>query len=351
MPLVLSTPGRPPSPNSPLSAFSLLCYTYSSDTPTVKTRGLAAGKIRQEEAIVEQPIVVTGEKGRLGSALVERGCLPLGLRITSKTVENGALRSTLVAMAPRIIINAASYTRVDQAETEPARAYESNATAVALLRDTAASLPEPPSLIHISTDYVFYGDRGPYPECPQPSDFNPPSVYGRTKLAGEQEARRYLAGKVCVVRTTLLYDATSRNFVTAMVEQYRKGEPFPLYFADLRGNPTYIPYLADSIMTLVSRCFSHPEQHCPNTIHLAGEEVITRADLAWQVADAFGLDRTLLRPTAAAPPDFQGAPRAVYGGLGTAWARNASLSMPSLRAALSQLREAYGKAQDQRSTE
>lgn len=280
-------------------------------------------------------IMVTGENGRLGRWLIGLGCVPLGLRLNAETAKNGLITSCLAHVRPDAIINCAAWTKVDQAESNEEGAWEGNVLSVRALIDAANQLRNPPLLIHISTDYIFTGQDGPYREIDELDTRGGrslsaiPTAYGRTKAHGEIETERY-KGQALIIRTTFLYDHRTPNFATAMLSQFQAGKTFPLYFADIRGNPTYIPHLATKLIRLVETRKATQFTESPVAIHMAGPEVVTRANFAWALADVFGLDRDLLQPTSIPPPGFEGAPRAVHGGLITSFSAVMGLQLPGM---------------------
>jgi dTDP-4-dehydrorhamnose reductase len=155
-----------------------------------------------------------------------------------------AIPGLLAAIAPRMIINAAAYTAVDKAETEPEAADRANHLGPRLLAEYCASSGIP--LIHVSTDYVFDGAKGaPYLATDTP---NPTGIYGATKLAGE---RAVLAAnpRSIVVRTAWVYSAVGRNFLLTMLNAGRK-MPKLRVVADQIGNPTNADDLARAIITI-----------------------------------------------------------------------------------------------------
>ncbi|MHB8453097.1 MAG: dTDP-4-dehydrorhamnose reductase [Acidiferrobacterales bacterium] len=155
------------------------------------------------------------------------------------------LRATLLERKPRVIINAAAYTAVDQAEMDAATAARINAEAPAVMAQTARELGA--LLIHYSTDYVFDGmTHEPYSEESIP---NPLGVYGKTKLAGE-EAVRTAGATSLIIRTAWLYSNYGRNFLKTMLRL--AGERDELRVVDDQsGTPTYARLVAEASLEML----------------------------------------------------------------------------------------------------
>jgi dTDP-4-dehydrorhamnose reductase len=198
-------------------------------------------------------ILIAGWQGQIARAFVEAA--PRRADVTACAVGRPALdiceprtvERALSDAGPDIVINAAAYTAVDKAETEPERAFALNRDGARLLAQAAARRGVP--IIHISTDYVFDGLKGaPYVETDAPS---PQSVYGRSKLEGEDAVREANPMHV-ILRTAWVFSAVGRNFIKTILEQARTRERLSIV-ADQRGNPTYAPHLVDAIFTLAGR--------------------------------------------------------------------------------------------------
>jgi dTDP-4-dehydrorhamnose reductase len=183
-------------------------------------------------------VLITGASGQVGGALLRS--LPPGTDAYAPTREQldigdaRALHETVTTFKPELIINAAAYTAVDKAETEPFLADAINAQAPQHLAETAQTL-DGCRLIQLSTDYVFDG-RGSDPY--QPADApHPLSVYGRTKLAGEQAVLGILGNRAVVLRTAWVYAAQGRNFLLTMLRLMRERGTVRVV-ADQKGSPT-----------------------------------------------------------------------------------------------------------------
>jgi dTDP-4-dehydrorhamnose reductase len=205
-------------------------------------------------------VLLTGANGQLGFAL--RNLVPP--HVTMVALSSGQLdvrdsvrvNEAVSRGRPDIVINAAAYTSVDLAETEQERAFEINADAPRLLAQAAATIKA--RLIHLSTDFVFAGDR------PVPYDVRaktqPLSIYGRSKLAGEQAAVDVLGTAVTVVRTSWLYSARGTNFVLTMLRLLGSRDSVGVVY-DQVGSPTWATSLARAIWTLCARPDIHGVQH------------------------------------------------------------------------------------------
>ncbi|MFM8768201.1 MAG: dTDP-4-dehydrorhamnose reductase, partial [Rubrivivax sp.] len=217
-------------------------------------------------------ILLLGSNGQVGWEL-QRSLAPLGevvalQREASANAQGlcGNLEDTeaLVhaerTVRPRVIVNAAAYTAVDKAESDADRAALVNATAPGLLAREAAALGA--WLVHYSTDYVFDGS-GDQP-WREDDAIGPLSVYGRTKLAGEQ-AIRSSGCQHLILRTSWVYAARGGNFAKTMLRLAAEREELKV-IADQWGAPTGADLLADVTALLLHRLQLRPElggtYHC-----------------------------------------------------------------------------------------
>nr|WP_314616855.1 dTDP-4-dehydrorhamnose reductase [uncultured Pseudomonas sp.] len=196
-------------------------------------------------------ILVCGHNGQLaqalGTQLAGLGELHLLGREQLNLARPEALREPLRRLAPDLIVNAAAYTAVDQAESDADAAYAINADAPRVLAEEALRLGAP--LIHYSTDYVFDGCKTlPYNEADKP---NPLSVYGRSKLAGEQ-AIAAVDGEHLILRTSWVYSLHGRNFLLTM-QRLLQEKPQLRVVADQVGAPTWATTIATSTRALIER--------------------------------------------------------------------------------------------------
>jgi len=196
-------------------------------------------------------ILISGQHGQVSTELQHHlktlGELVVPGRGQFDLTDPQQLRQQVQRVRPDLIINAAAYTAVDQAETEPQVAFAINAVAPGILAEEAAALGIP--LIHYSTDYVFDGSKSsPYTEDDAP---NPLGVYGQSKLAGEQ-AISAVQGQHLILRTSWVYSAHGRNFLLTM-QRLLQEKPELRVVADQIGAPTWAGTIARSTLALIER--------------------------------------------------------------------------------------------------
>lgn len=212
-------------------------------------------------------ILLFGGSGQVGRALLEASSLlPVAIAAPGRQQADfrapSALAAIVRAAAPDVVINAAAYTAVDQAESEPEIADLVNAKAPAALAAAADALGVP--LIHYSTDYVFDGAKpAPYLET---DAVNPLSVYGRTKASGEALMRERHSRHV-IIRTSWVHGPHGRNFVTTMLKLAETRRALQVV-DDQRGAPTAASDIAAATMRIVARLASG-ENHF-GTFHFTG---------------------------------------------------------------------------------
>ena len=205
--------------------------------------------------------LLLGKNGQVGWEL-QRSLAPLGELIAYGSAQlditdREALRRIVHEARPDMIVNAAAYTAVDKAESEPERARQVNAEAVETLAEEAARLGA--WLVHYSTDYVFDGTKqGPYFED---DATQPLSVYGKTKLDGEQ-AIRARHDLHLIFRTSWVYAARGGNFPKTMLRLARE-RPGLKIVADQHGAPTSAELLADITALALHQIRSEPDDAHP----------------------------------------------------------------------------------------
>jgi dTDP-4-dehydrorhamnose reductase len=166
-----------------------------------------------------------------------------------------SIRATLRRCGPKIVVNAAGYTAVDGAESEPGPAMAINGTAPGILAEEMKRTGG--ALVHFSTDYVFDGTKeGPYGEEDAP---RPLSLYGRSKLAGE-EAVRQSGCRHLIVRTSWIYGTRGENFLLTLLRLARETEEITVV-DDQEGAPTWSRFVAASTVKMLegAGAFRDPE--------------------------------------------------------------------------------------------
>jgi dTDP-4-dehydrorhamnose reductase len=199
-------------------------------------------------------ILLTGTQGQVGGALLPllqtRGTVIAPNEIEFDLTKLDALAARLEELKPDFIINPAAYTAVDKAEDEIGPATLINAEAPAVIARWAAANKVP--LVHFSTDYVYDGSGNRAWREDDPT--GPLSVYGRTKLAGEEAIRR-AGGPHLVVRTAWVYAAKGANFMRTMIRLARERESLRVV-ADQWGTPTTARTIAASLTQIIDQGFA-----------------------------------------------------------------------------------------------
>ena len=200
---------------------------------------------------MSKSILLIGCNGQVGTQLRKTlqpysNLIPVA-RPVVELAQPETIKDLIKQHQPEIIINAAAYTSVDKAESEPELANTVNAIASKVLAQEAEKLPA--SLIHISTDYVFDGkSSSPYRE---EDSSNPLSVYGKTKLAAEQAIRSSCSNHI-ILRTAWVYGVAGKsNFVRTMLRLGAE-KPELKIVADQIGSPTRAKDIAQIIASLIS---------------------------------------------------------------------------------------------------
>ncbi|MBI5885207.1 MAG: dTDP-4-dehydrorhamnose reductase [Deltaproteobacteria bacterium] len=227
-------------------------------------------------------ILVTGSEGQLGRDLIPRlkaaGHDVCGYDVGSLDITDAAKTSELVAAEkPFVIINCAAYTQVDKAETERDAAYAVNRDGAANLAQAAARCKA--RLIHISTDFVFDGLKStPYAEA---DAVNPLSVYGASKLAGEEAVAGRLPEHI-IVRTAWLYGGQGNNFVKTILRLASERESLNIVY-DQIGTPTWTSDLSDAIVLTVKAVESGKTPY--GVYHYTNEGVASWYDFAVAIVE------------------------------------------------------------------
>ena len=194
-------------------------------------------------------ILILGSRGQVGRELQRTfagaGELICGDRKTVDLANGDKVRQFVRSVEPDLILNAAAYTAVDRAESEPELAAAMNTECPRILAEEASRLGC--LLVHYSTDYVFDGSKaGPWVETDTP---NPLNVYGVTKLAGE-DAMRQIGGKYLIFRTSWVYGPHGKNFLLTMLRLGRERDLLTIV-DDQIGAPTTSAEIADATRKVV----------------------------------------------------------------------------------------------------
>jgi dTDP-4-dehydrorhamnose reductase len=212
-------------------------------------------------------ILLTGKNGQVGFEL-QRALAPLGqvLAVGSDDCDLSdaqALRDLVRSFDPQVIVNTAAYTAVDKAESEPERAFALNAVAPGLLGEAAQATGA--TVLHFSTDYVFDGTKsGAYSEADTP---NPLSVYGKSKLDGEQRLAR-ATPRHLIMRTSWVMGGHGSNFAKTILRKAAECDELRVV-DDQVGAPTSAALLADLTAHLVRQLHRGPGPFPFGTYHVS----------------------------------------------------------------------------------
>lgn len=251
-------------------------------------------------------ITIVGAGSRLASALIpvlldetdeqihcvtSRELLQAHPRITTDVLDvtdKTALKESVMRAMPSTIINCAAVTNVDACETDRQLAWAINVTLVENLARLARIVDA--HLIHVSTDYVFDGTKGPYTEQAVPSPIN---YYGKSKLAGENVCTSGTAQST-IVRTCLVYGPPSDrpDFVQWVIDACSSKTPIRVV-NDQFAQPTYVDDIAEAILRIAVRKRT-------GIYHVAGPDYMSRYDMALRIADFFKVDGSMIQPVTSA---------------------------------------------------
>lgn len=231
-------------------------------------------------------LLCIGKSGQVARALEER-CAARAIafkaigRPKADLREPVSLKAAIETTAPQIVINAAAYTQVDQAETDQDAAYAVNAEGPKQLAETCAALDLP--LIHLSTDYVFDGSgTAPFQEADTPA---PTNVYGASKLAGEEHVRAALPRHV-ILRTSWVFSPFGANFVKTMLRlAQERGEVSVV--DDQVGCPTSALDIADAIIEVSKFLLMQTDGRELGTFHFTTQGEASWADVAAEIFSVY----------------------------------------------------------------
>ena len=263
-------------------------------------------------------ILVTGAKGQLGYEL-QRVLSDEDLVLANRPeyeLTDPKVGEKIAAQRPDLVIHTAAYTDVDGCERNPETAFTLNAQGTRRVAEGATKANA--RLIYISTDYVFDGKKTePYTER---DPVNPLNVYGRSQLAGEEEALKGCR-RTLVLRTSWLYGVHGKNFVKTILS-LAGTQPEIRVVEDQRGSPTYARHLAQVIAGLI-------RSDVTGVIHAGGEGECSRYEFAKAILQEAGLSCRVVPISIAESGRL--AWRPPYSALSTAFLHQHGLSLPPWR--------------------
>lgn len=220
-------------------------------------------------------VLLTGSAGQLGRCFSDR--LPSGWTLMASDslqldiTDPEAIAKAVTEFAPDAIVNAAAYTAVDKAESEPELAKAINSDGPSYLASAAALLNIP--FVHVSTDYVFDGCASePYSEA---TPCSPKNVYGKTKLDGEVAALK-ANPKTIVIRTAWVFSEYGNNFVKTMLRVGTQRDELGVV-DDQFGSPTYAGDIADTIIAMLQSPGAY------GVYHFCGDSAVSWCDFAREI--------------------------------------------------------------------
>lgn len=224
-------------------------------------------------------ILVAGRAGQVARALSDAD-IPAGVEIVAlgrpdlDLLDPASIDRAMNRVSPDVVINAAAYTAVDQAEADVANAFAVNTDGAAFLAKAATERGAP--ILHLSTDYVFDGSKsGPYVEA---DPVAPLGVYGASKLAGEQ-AVAAANPNYFILRTAWVYSPVGKNFVKTMLRLAETRDEVGVV-ADQIGNPTSAADIAAGLVAMARQIASDPAGAAPGIYHMTAAGEASWADFA-----------------------------------------------------------------------
>jgi dTDP-4-dehydrorhamnose reductase len=234
---------------------------------------------------VYKKILLTGVNGQVGHALQKAFLKEASFvnvivsldRSQLDLTDQDAIRRAVQTIQPDLIINPAAYTAVDKAESEPELAYAVNATAPQVLAEEAAKVGA--RIIHFSTDYVYAGTKvGVYVED---DATQPLSVYGKSKLAGE-DAIRSVGLQHLIFRTSWVYGAYGKNFLNTILRLAAERDELRIV-ADQFGAPTSSSSIANAVLSVIG----HWQNKLTGTYHLVNAGQTSWHGFATAIVDEY----------------------------------------------------------------
>ena len=239
-------------------------------------------------------ILVTGSNGMLGNDLLpllqERHAVVPLTRAEADITDELQVRRAIKEVRPEVVIHAAAMTAVDDCELRPELAFRANAEGTRHVASACAELGVP--IFYVSTDYVFDGEKAePYVETDRT---HPVSVYGQSKLEGENQVRALLR-RFWIARTSWVFGPFGKNFVEAILGKARQGATLRVV-DDQVGCPTYTADLARKIVEIV-------ELGSPGLYHISNQGSCSRFEFAQEILRQVGLDLALVVPVPTSASD------------------------------------------------
>jgi dTDP-4-dehydrorhamnose reductase len=237
-------------------------------------------------------VLVTGANGQLGSEIrrISAEYPEMSFLFTDidelDITNQGAVKDFLDENPVQFLVNCAAYTAVDRAEDEPEAAMLLNGTAPAIL--ASESVRRNIQLIHISTDYVFDGEKN-HPYC-EDDPVNPRTVYGQTKLTGEKAVRE--SGKGIIIRTSWLYSVFGHNFVKTILRLSKEKESLQVVF-NQTGSPTNAWDLARAVLEMIRKEYQEGKKPRYDLYHFSNQGICSWYEFALAVVGMSGSDCTV----------------------------------------------------------
>ncbi|EGR1424095.1 dTDP-4-dehydrorhamnose reductase [Vibrio vulnificus] len=238
-------------------------------------------------------VLITGSHGQVGHCLVSQLSKRSDIELVAYDREHlditneQQVKTVIGELEPNVIINAAAHTAVDKAETDIDMSYAINRDGPLHLAQAAQKIDA--LLLHISTDYVFDGDKPlPYAETDAP---NPKGVYGKSKLAGEEAVAKHCS-RYAILRTAWVFGEHGNNFVKTML-RLGKDHPELGVIGDQFGGPTYAGDIATALISMMDR-FERKDQS--GVYHYAGEPHVSWYQFATSIFTAAAKHGVLTTP-------------------------------------------------------
>ncbi len=290
---------------------------------------------------MKKKLFITGAQGQLGQAVLDlfQGQYHIfGVDLlreppkqavqyaTVDITDESRLAKLIADIRPDVILNLAAMTNVDNCERQPEFAHKINVETVNHLLTHSLDA----KFIHISSDYIFDGENGPYTET---DPVNPINVYGKNKLESESLVKSY-SGSWCIIRTNVVFDYTNfttASFVKWVVDSLSKNTPINVV-DDQWNNPTWTVSMAHALKAVV-------DQDATGVYNYSGKDWLNRFDFAKMVAAVFDLDPNLISPISTVELD-QPAKRPLKSGLITTKIENKlGVKCDALDVCLKQIRD------------